>query len=120
MKNFNFKGYWNTPSVCGVDLYHQNDDKVVVVLTELPDNHGTSVTNAIELIAEQATEAYGLQNREVVWIEHYPEQVDPYNDRKIIHENSFDLVEMAKIDNEFFNPQWKRISEVEFVKLTME
>ena len=117
MKTFNFKGYWGVSSICGVDIYHQNDDKVVVVLTELPENHGTSITNAIELIAEQVVEAYGLQNRDIVWVEHYPEQVDPYNYKHIMHENSFDLVVMTAIDNEFFNPQWKRISEVEFVKL---
>ena len=80
-----YLGYGVHPSRCRVRVFAppRPDElpadfcpaALVVVLTELPDNPGTSVTNAVETIASELmpslVESEGLRDR-VIWIEHYP------------------------------------------------
>lgn len=101
---YHFKGYHGCPSKCGLNIY-EREDRAIVLLTERPDNPGTSVTNSIE---ELATRIYnerfpGCPVENIRFIEHYPADV--------IHpEPTFDLVEMDWSGNAFRNPRWKRIS----------
>lgn len=46
-------------------------DSFVVILTELADNEGMSVTNAAEEIAAAVVLANALPTSRTVWIEHY-------------------------------------------------
>jgi len=43
-----------------------------VICTELDDNPGTSVTNAVEIIASRVASSLALDPAKLVWIEHYP------------------------------------------------
>ena len=43
----------------------------VVILTELAENSGPSVTNALEALCAQLCDALGLDANDAVWIEHY-------------------------------------------------
>jgi hypothetical protein len=68
---FAFKGLHGYPSECDVHIANN-----VVVVSELPDNPGTSVTNAWPLLAD-AIYNQMLANQErssIVWIEHYPQR----------------------------------------------
>jgi hypothetical protein len=59
---------------CRVRVYEPDDregDPFVVVLTEPPDNPGTSVTNAAEKIAAAVVLANALPTSRTVFIEHY-------------------------------------------------
>ena len=61
-------------ATCRVSIF-QSDEQTVVVLTEPPDNHGISVTNAVEYIAGAVTDLSLLWEKhpgEIVWVEHYP------------------------------------------------
>jgi len=58
---------------------------IVVMLTELPDNPGVSVTNAYEYIATKIVQQESLSPFRIIWIEHYPPQ-------KYCREETFDLV----------------------------
>ena len=63
------------------------DGRSAVILTELPDNHGQSVTNASEVIAAAAADRFGLDPSNTVFIEHYQVvQGDPEHD-------TFDFIE---------------------------
>lgn len=56
---------------CRLRIYVHNQ-QTVVLLTELPDNPGMSVTNwAAELATDIATR-YKLDPNKTIWIEHYP------------------------------------------------
>lgn len=55
-----------------------------VIVTELPDNPGMSVTNAAEYVADEICERYGIRPEELILIEHYPQEPN--------HEETFALV----------------------------
>jgi hypothetical protein len=71
MDTFEFEGLNRCQSVCGVEI-HGN----VIVVTQLPENQGTSVTNAWPVLADLIMLHYGLVEPalrgELRWIEHYP------------------------------------------------
>ncbi len=69
-------------------------DHHVVVLTELADNRGQSVTNAIEQLAGEVILANALPSNETVVIEHYPAESRPPNPE------TFDLVTFANREPE--------------------
>ena len=69
---YSYVGYHGCPSRCGLDIW-QSKDATVVVVTELHDNPGTSVTNVAESLATQVCRQYGISPQGLVWIEHYPE-----------------------------------------------
>jgi hypothetical protein len=64
-------------SRCGLDIWNVSG-QMVVMLTELPDNPGASVTNAFECIATEVLPMVVLlacgescSPESVIWIEHY-------------------------------------------------
>ena len=58
---------------CRIRIYLPDDDRdaVVVICTELANNPGTSVTNAIRRIAAEVIQSHRLPTP-LVWIEHHP------------------------------------------------
>jgi len=51
VETFTFHGYWGAQSKCGLDILRRPDGTAWVMLTEVPDNKGTSITNAFEYLA---------------------------------------------------------------------
>lgn len=75
MIKHNFAGLHGFYSVCGIEFF-QDGDLLTVVLTELPNNPGTSVTNCAEQLATDIVRDLIAQGRvsdprEVRWVEHY-------------------------------------------------
>jgi hypothetical protein len=91
-----------------------------VIVTELPENSGTSVTNAAETIATLVVRQYGLDPAHTVWVEHYPdrhplqarcEQVyDANPDLPSIYDESFDLLTFEWDGEGAHHPKWTRIT----------
>ena len=88
-----FRGPSGIRSACRIRLYLPDeedkilDDAPVVIVSELPDNPGTSVTNAIEQIAAEVMDAHSLALERVpVFVEHYPPEATGRG------EETFDLV----------------------------
>lgn len=98
-----YKGFHGFPSKCGIDIVKHNDT-FIVILTELPDNSGTSITNIIESLATMVYYQFlnGVPIEKIIWIEHYP----PSRHR----EETFDEVTFKWNGKYFFSPRWKRIS----------
>jgi hypothetical protein len=93
-----FRGPTGIRSACRVRLYLPDvsepgetlEDAPVVIVSELPDNPGTSVTNAIEKIAAEVMDAHRFaMGRAPVFVEHYPPRVTGGRDE------TFDLVVFA-------------------------
>lgn len=105
---FYYKGFVGCKSKCGLTITKEGK-KVTVILTELPSNHGTSVTNMIEDLATmiywQFLKDVPVENIE--WIEHYP-PTDSLN-----LPETFDRVVMKWDGKQFSHPQWKRIKTIE-------
>lgn len=60
---------------CRVRIYKPEEpgDQYVVVITELADNPGQSVTNCVEQLAAEIIMAHALPSSETVFVEHYEE-----------------------------------------------
>ena len=91
--------------VCGVTVSRRALD--FIMLTEIPDNPGMSVTNAVGVIAETIVNEWGLEPWGVIWIEHYPGTGNT--------EPTFDLVGLKWRLSErngwvAAHPKWKRVS----------
>ena len=91
-----FRGPTGIRSACRIRLYLPDtedkilDDAPVVIVSELPDNPGTSVTNAIEQIAAEVMDAHSLALECVpVFVEHYPLEATARG------EETFDLVDFG-------------------------
>lgn len=100
---FEFKGFFDCYSKCGYRL-EQTDKWIVIIVSELEDNPGTSITNAVEILFPQVCEHFGLYPGRVVWIEHYPESS--------LAAGNWDIVTMDFDDNKpiILSPKWERIS----------
>ncbi len=83
-----YGGFWRSTGHCGLQIFPGADGIPVVILTELPSNDSTSVTNLIESLAAEVLEQYLPyrvgQTPPFHCIEHYPETRD--------HSETFDLV----------------------------
>jgi hypothetical protein len=93
-----FRGPTGGRSACRVRLYLPGasepgetlGDAPVVIVSELPDNPGTSVTNAIEQIAAEVMDAHRFaMGRAPLFVEHYPPRATGGRDE------TFDLVVFA-------------------------
>lgn len=116
-----FRGPTGVRSACRVRLYLPDavepgetlEDAPVVIVSELPNNPGTSVTNAIEKIAAEVMDAHRSSvGRAPVFVEHYPPIVTGGRDE------TFDLVVFATYEvkdvmrggiwhKELGSPTWK-------------
>jgi hypothetical protein len=100
---YSYKGFW-CDSVYDIEVNRRNDGKYVFVVTEPPNNPGTSVTNYGEHLATAMRSQYGLKPAELIWIAHYPES----KHRKEV----FDLVRFLGMQGDSFrSPVWTRITE---------
>lgn len=93
----------HTPARCGLRLL-QSDAGALVILTELPDNPGMSVTNASEEIASLVATRYDLDPASTTWIEHYPPR--PGIDRA----ETYDEITYTWTGRTASAPHWRRIA----------
>jgi hypothetical protein len=101
---FRYKGYGNLDSKCRIRI-HEFGGIHIVVVSELDDNQGTSVTNASEHIAQQVCAAHELDSNYVVFIEHYPAE------KGIRDDETYDLVMFARTaGGRLVSPKWKHLS----------
>ena len=108
MEILSFKGLGNFSSKCGVTLIADH----TVVATQLPDNEGTSVTNAWPFLADVIEKYFDLQ-KEVRWIEHYPANASRLE--------TWDEVKLVKINGRYEmdtnGHPWRQLTEAEVAAL---
>ena len=91
----------------------------VLVLSELPDNPGASVTNAAEIVACAAVEQLGLSPARVTVVEHYPHAAGDWR------HDTFDRVTYASMDAAAHyraggrgGHTWRQLGAASWVRLT--
>lgn len=85
-----YRGYWSDGGKCRIKIYQETGHASVVVCSELPDNHNTSITNMAEYLAAEVIEEYGLPTP-LVWVEHYPEHEGEIGEYSLVRFTSWDL-----------------------------
>jgi len=103
-----YRGYHGCASRCRLRVY-QHGTTTVLLVSEIPENPGTSITNRAEALATALVRQYA-QGPDWVWIEHYPPQ-GGLEER--LHEVRFTWDERGRASN----PQWERISREAVVAL---
>lgn len=107
-------------AVCRIEAIRLVDGRAVVIVVELPDNTGTSVTNACEELATQVCQQLGIDVRQLVWIEHYgfASCFDPQRVR------TYDLVTFASVQPRrspaFEGPSWRPMTDADWRALGLE
>ena len=121
MFEIKYSGLRNCDSRCSIDVVELNNspDRIVVILTELPNNTGTSITMMIENIATKVYHKYltKYDPDKIIWIEHYPpeyfKRVDPIlKTQENEKYGTYKIVRMKYIkDNRAYaDPEWVSIS----------
>lgn len=124
---FDYESWHGAPAYCGVKIWTDGPcggaapTRYIVVMTELDDNPGMSVTNAAEIIATDVLNILlpGVDPEAMTWIEHYPPRGDAHSLRL---PETYDLVRMRydgrqfKMDNRNGHP-WKRLTEIDLKDL---
>ncbi|MBD3195327.1 MAG: hypothetical protein GF317_09745 [Candidatus Lokiarchaeota archaeon] len=111
MKIIIYKGFHGVLSKCGLRIF-ENQKRAVVVLIELPDNLGTSITNFYEDLAttiyHRKLKPKNIDIENITWVEHYIEGSIEYS-----------LVELKynKADRRFLEPEWKFLSKKRFQEI---
>jgi hypothetical protein len=59
-------------SKCRLRIYQLECDRVVIIVSQLPNNTGRSITNAAEHLIQLVRFHYHLTPAKMMWIEHYP------------------------------------------------
>jgi hypothetical protein len=90
----------------------------VVMLTELPDNPGMSVTNACEDIATRIVQDFGINPQRTRFIEHYPEEKTTHHGIEHVRKETFDEIfftwdNRSRADE----PHWKPLAKEEVERL---
>lgn len=89
---YEYKGFGNVKSICDVKI---NKDKKIIIITELNNNSGTSITNAMNIILDNLIIDYNLNLTKYKIYEKY-ENDDMYSAVK------FDMV-----DGKTSNIRWE-------------
>ena len=85
-EEFPYMGLGTFPSVCRLRAFEVEDAPTVVIATELPQNPGTSVTNAVQDIAVQAYKWLERPQRGITLIEHYEkDSTERYAQERFAH-----------------------------------
>ena len=74
-QEYRYKGIGGCNCICGLQRGRNPQTRQnFIILTELPENKGTSITNWIEHLATQVVQEFGLDPTDTTIIEHYPER----------------------------------------------
>ena len=103
---YEFAGYYGCYSKCDLEII-RGETTTLVICSELPDNPGTSVTNAAELIATQLChEDPTIDPEGLTWIEHYPERSAGRGEKPL--PESWDRVTFTRRHGRtFHSPAWR-------------
>jgi hypothetical protein len=129
-----YQGLNGADGVCHVRVFERPGELPVVIAGNLDDNPGTTITNAIEMVAEAVKRNVISDGREFKLIEHYPgalldptvpafswvtfEHQDNSESNKragtvVLVDPDGNAVEYGReIEGDFRNPRWKTIDDI--------
>lgn len=114
---YRFRGFHGCQSWCSLEIQRLNDERTLVVATELMDNPGTSVTNFCEHLAYWVCLDFAIDPSRFVWIEYYGYPC-PINPKRL---RTYDLVTFDILppghDAVFVNPRWRPMSDADWHSL---
>lgn len=124
---FTYAGLHNQPSYCYLRIVDDYQGKVLIIATDpgyLPNNddlygrreYGSSVTNAVELIATQVCKEYTIPFQKIDFVERYVRPASVHR-KPWKFEESWDRVRFTLESNHFANPKWRSIDPKEIAAM---
>jgi hypothetical protein len=134
-----YQGFHGTRGLCHIRVYEQPGRLPVVIAGALDDGPGTSVTNAIEMVAAAIQANVFADGREFELIEYYPDSIDGGSSPRFtrvrfkhrsVEENPGDpshyagtmllidgaeihVTEGTPIEGDFRDPDWEPVANIE-------
>jgi hypothetical protein len=103
---FEYKGQWGSPSRCGIRVIDTNDNKKLVIATEIyRQNPGTPVTEWCAPLATQILHWLEIPHTQFIFIEHTPDM----GSKLSFYHETFDIVSFDWDGEKLINPRWKRL-----------
>jgi hypothetical protein len=100
---------------CQLRIWQDEQGNSLVILSELPDNPGMSVTNAADQLATGVVADFNLDPQRTRWVEHYPKATGigetfdtitfTWSHKRVFYDGPIHDVASA--------PEWRRISREE-------
>lgn len=124
-ERFNYEGYRGIGrnAFAYLDLYQTAKLERVFIVTEAPDNTGTSITNRAEVVAMtiEMRLKFGQSfagddhrpNSKMIYIEHYPRSKSRSNNAK----ENFSLVTFMLEGRQYSDPNWTHLDRSEVERL---
>lgn len=112
MDMFYFKGYSACDSTCGMSRYEVNG-ATIFVATDAEYSTGTSVTNAIEMIATEIINHYGIRPDQFTLIEEIPHSKTRYSSVSFAGGERYLHGQQLLVSS----PRWKFLQEADFERL---
>lgn len=112
MDKFNYKGYSACDSTCGMSR-HEVNGKIIFIATDAEYSTGTSVTNAIEMIATKLINVYGISPDQFTLIEEIPHSKARYSSVSFLGDAKYLHGQQLLVSS----PQWKSLKEVDFERI---
>ncbi|MGM0503167.1 MAG: hypothetical protein ACQESQ_01020 [Bacteroidota bacterium] len=113
-REYNFKGMWDVPSVCGLKIVRKPEKTIVIVTDLYEKNPGTPITEWNTKLAGQICKEFEIKPEELIFIERTPDKQTKLSFNK----ETFFKVIFEQNGSEFNNPDWQELSKDEVFKLT--
>lgn len=97
-------------SKCRLRIFREEGGQTVVIVSHIPGNRGTSITNAIEEVATKVLrvlpEHFASPDQETLWVQDYPP-----GSLSLEKESLVQLVTFDRAGNILIRPRWTRVTE---------
>lgn len=91
-----------------------NEDNTIVIATELADNPGMSITNAVECLIAQVCRSKVIDPATLVWIEHYSEKSYKQKAKPRVE---YSLVTFKLSKSAVVKAAWKPMEKMDWIEL---
>ena len=106
---YDFKGLWNVPSKCGLQIICKGNKQIIIVTELYQDNPGSSITSISASLAMQIAQQYKINIDEIIYIECNPNT----NSKLSFYDEEFFQVNFDLENGEFVNPHYKQLTSEE-------
>ena len=110
---YNFKGMWDVPSVCGLKIVRKPEKTIVIVTDLYEKNPGTPITEWNTKLAGQICKEFEIKPEELIFIERTPDKKTKLSFNK----ETFFKVIFEQDGYGFNNPDWQEMTKDEVFKL---
>ncbi|HKL09692.1 MAG TPA: hypothetical protein VJ896_13030 [Bacteroidales bacterium] len=112
-REYNFKGMWDVPSVCGLKIVRKPEKTIVIVTDLYEKNPGTPITEWNTKLAGQICKEFEIKPEELIFIERTPDKKTKLSFNK----ETFFKVIFEQDGSGFNNPDWQEMTKDEVFKL---